>query len=367
MFYREALKQFVASVELPRGVDGKRRRATVYGATKDEVRQKMEAIRNDVAAGVTYNAKTQSTRDYLARWLECEVKPNRALNTTHLYSKLLTRHVYPGIGQIPLVKLRAMDVQILLNDLSASPRVRQLVYIILRRAFSRACPPPSGLGLIARNPTDGVLKPVVARTETTVYTPAEVARLLASAKDDHFYPLFVLAFGTGARHGELLGLEWSDVSLDDGTAYIHQTMIEQDCHIVGRADVKSADSRRTVRLDPDVVAVLRAHRRRLLARGLSGSPWVFPNRKGRPVLQASVRRAFYRAARKAGVPVLRIHDTRHTAGTTMALTCDPKAVSEQLGHATVAFTFNKYVHRTEASAQKTAAALGNLIRGAVGG
>jgi hypothetical protein len=53
--------------------------------------------------------------------------------------------------------------------------------------------------------------------------------------------------------------------------------------------------------------------------------------------------AFERIARRAGVPVIRLHDLRHTHGTLLIKDLVPvKVVSERLGHANVAFTMKTY-------------------------
>jgi len=49
--------------------------------------------------------------------------------------------------------------------------------------------------------------------------------------------------------------------------------------------------------------------------------------------------------KRAGLPAIRLYDLRHTAAT-LALTVvvSPKVVSEQLGHASAAFTLDVYSH-----------------------
>jgi integrase len=55
--------------------------------------------------------------------------------------------------------------------------------------------------------------------------------------------------------------------------------------------------------------------------------------------------AFRRAARRAGVPGIRLHDLRHGWATAMiGAGQNAAAVSEALGHATVGFTLTTYVH-----------------------
>jgi integrase len=58
-----------------------------------------------------------------------------------------------------------------------------------------------------------------------------------------------------------------------------------------------------------------------------------------------VRRYFKPLLRKAGLPNIRLYDLRHTAATlALAAGVSPKIISEQLGHASVAFTLDVYSH-----------------------
>jgi len=74
-------------------------------------------------------------------------------------------------------------------------------------------------------------------------------------------------------------------------------------------------------------------------------------------------RAFGRAVTRAGVPVIRLHDLRHTWAT-LALQAGvhPKVVSERLGHATTGITLDIYSHvqpELDAQAATTVAQLFN--------
>jgi integrase len=72
---------------------------------------------------------------------------------------------------------------------------------------------------------------------------------------------------------------------------------------------------------------------------------VFADAEGRPIHPHAISQAFERIARRAGVPVIRLHDLRHTHGTLLIKDGVPvKVVSERLGHANIAFTIETYQH-----------------------
>ncbi len=81
------------------------------------------------------------------------------------------------------------------------------------------------------------------------------------------------------------------------------------------------------------------------ATGVELDGWVFTDGDGQPIHPHAVTPAFERIARRAGVPVIRLHELRHTHGTLLIKAGVPvKVVSERLGHAHVSFTIATYQH-----------------------
>ena len=106
---------------------------------------------------------------------------------------------------------------------------------------------------------------------------------------------------------------------------------------------------RPIDLDPTTIELLRAWRTwqstGAAAVGLNDCGWVFGDTAGRPVHPHAISQAFERIARRANLPVIRLHDVRHTHATLLIKAGVPvKVVSERLGHATAAFTIETYQH-----------------------
>ena len=114
---------------------------------------------------------------------------------------------------------------------------------------------------------------------------------------------------------------------------------------------KTRSSKRTIAVRPDTVSSLRQHRKRQAAEQLAtGRSYedhglVFQTELGQPIDPNNFYNALRRLVDRAGLPQIRVHGLRHTAGT-MLLTLreNPKVVSERLGHADVAITLNVYSH-----------------------
>ena len=134
------------------------------------------------------------------------------------------------------------------------------------------------------------------------------------------------------------------------------------------SDPKTAAGRRSVAIDDATVAALRTHKALMATERLAmGGAYrdfdlVFARADGRPYHPERVSRAFRSRAKKAGVPVIRLHDLRHTWAT-LALTAGipAKVVQDRLGHSTVAITLNIYSHVTPQLQSDAAAKVAGLI------
>jgi integrase len=101
---------------------------------------------------------------------------------------------------------------------------------------------------------------------------------------------------------------------------------------------------RAIALTPTLAAELRKHR---LASRFSGEDdLIFASERGTPLDGRNmVRTIFDPAVRRARLPKMRFHDLRHSfASLLIAQGAHPKYISEQLGHASVMVTLDRYSH-----------------------
>ena len=171
------------------------------------------------------------------------------------------------------------------------------------------------------------------------------------------------------RRGEVLGLRWSDVNLDVARVSVVRTLVVVG-HEVLVSEPKTAKGRRSVALDPATVAALRNHRRAQRKERLSfGEGWndeqlVFTLEDGTRIHPTRFSAWFSQHARRAGLPVIRLHDLRHSYATAALSAGIPaKAVSERLGHANVSITLDTYSHVLPSLQEDAASAVAALILG----
>jgi integrase len=152
------------------------------------------------------------------------------------------------------------------------------------------------------------------------------------------------------REGELLGLTWDCVDLEDGNLNVKKALQRVDGKL-RFVEPKSKTSKRPIPLTQLAVTSLRAHRvRQLEERLLAGSRWeeqnlVFPNTEGKPFDEGNMVKAFHKALQRAGLPKIRFHELRHTCASLLLSQGVPmKVVQELLGHSDYYLTANTYSH-----------------------
>jgi integrase len=201
------------------------------------------------------------------------------------------------------------------------------------------------------------------------WTRDELRTFLSNAKDDRLYAAWVLLATTGMRRGELLGLRWTDLDFDNGHAAVRQTLSSVGGKVTFSTP-KTAKSRRNIPLDPATIEALRQHReaqdkeRDTWAEVYTDLDLVFCREDGSVVRPDTITRQFHELSKQAGVPLIRLHDVRHSyASLGLAAGTHPKVMAERLGHATVGITLDTYSHVAPALARHAADDLAALILG----
>ena len=180
---------------------------------------------------------------------------------------------------------------------------------------------------VAELPTFPTLRP--SNTRSGFFERAAFERVRRHLPD-HLRPLVTVAYWTGLRRGELIGLEWSDVDLERGTIRLRP------------GKTKNREGR-VIYLPPEALATLRAWRRATSAAERASRSVILPvfHRDGRPI-GFEFYPAWRTACAAAKVPGMLLHDLRRTAARNYVR----KGVSERiamqiLGHKTRSI-FDRY-------------------------
>lgn len=313
----------------------------------------------------TYIAPSRITfREFIEKeWLPA-VKGQLRPSTFESYAANLRNHVLPQLGSHRLQHVSPAMLNKLYGDLTERLSVATVRYVhaITRHALADAV----RWDRLARNPAERAMRPRPSAAKPAMHTWSadELRRFLHHVRGDRLYAAWRLLATTGMRRGELLGLHWRNLHLDGARAQIAETLIGSR-----RASTPKTDKgRRSVALDPETIAALRAHRKAQAAEKLALGPayedhaLVFCREDGTPAWPQSFSRTFLRHARAAGLPRIPLKNLRHTHAT-LALQAGvhPKVVQERLGHANIGITLDVYSQAIPAMQEDAAATVAALI------
>ena len=338
---------------------GKRLRCfeTVKG-TKKQAQERLAELLVSIEQGSYVKPRRLILAEYLRQWLDGYAKTNCSPRTVDGYQSIVSCHLIPNLGHIPLAHIQPQHVQQYYARALAEGRadgkgaLSSRTVLHIHRVLFQALKHAVKQGLLIRNVCELVDPPRAKKPKMRTLTPEEVAVLLDAAGPTVYHPIIYAAVNTGLRQAELLGLRWRDVDLDLLSLSVSQTLYKR-CGICLFKEPKSEHSRRRLDLSPRLALFLRQYRslreaeRLLLGKPLSEYDLVFSNIDATPMDPGTLTHNFARITERAGLPRVRFHDLRHTFASLMLLGgVHPKVVSEMLGHSSVAFTLDVYSHVT---------------------
>jgi integrase len=366
--------------------DGKRRQVFRRGfSTKKQAQEELDDVRRQGRTNRYVAPARLTVKEYLEQWVAGLPTTGLRPSTIDGYRRNMD-YVIPVLGGRRLDSITALDLDPLYSQLLVSGRrqkpgplsKRSVFYIhsVLHRALSDAVKK----GILSRNVADQASAPSAKSTrppEASWWTPAELRSFLSATADEPLGPLFRVAAMTGMRRGEVCGLRWSDVDLGVARLEVRQQL--NVVHYPGAPDgglifserTKTDHGRRSIDLDPMTVAVLRNLRKRQAEnRLLVGAGWsnehnlVFTDPAGHPLDPESVAKVFDRRVARLGLRRIRFHDLRHTHVLHLiAAKQQPLKIAKRLGHASAAFTQDRYGHLFEDADSQAAAAVAAMVDG----
>jgi integrase len=283
--------------------------------------------------------------EYLDRWLETAVRPRVRPKTFQDYQGMLHRHLRPILGERVLAGLRPPDLQTMylqMTERGLSARTVRYAHVVVKSAMQQAV----RWRLLLENSADGLKVPQQQRNEMRALTVDQARTFLKAVEGTKYGPVLAVALTTGMRPSEYLGLKWQDIDWARQTISIVRSIRRLNgkwCF----SDTKRSRSRRPIKLQGWIVARLRDLQTKASAHDLcpEGHDLVFKAPSGQPINADYLAKHFRSILDLAGLPRIRLYDLRHSAATiALAAGVSPKVVSEQLGHASTAFTLDTYAH-----------------------
>lgn len=381
-----------------RWTDGKGKRHEVYARDLDDLRAKEKEIDADTNEGIKVEARYVIINEMYDLWVQLKrgIKDNTFENYKYMYNTF----VRPSFGKKRIQTLKKSDVKIFYNYL-ADQRCLQAstidsIHNVLHQVLDMAVDDK----YIRSNPSDKALKELkqshAFKTEKRrALTIAEQELFLNYLRNNetysHWYPIFAVMLGTGMRVGEITGLRWCDIDLDNGVIDINHTLVYY-CHrheveLNGcYFNINTPKTKASNRKIPMIESVKEAFLMEKANQEKSGikcsavidgySDFIFVNRNGKTQHQGTLNKAIRRIIRDCNdevllndenatvlLPHFSCHSLRHTFSTRMCEAgINVKVIQDTLGHQDISTTMNIYTDATKEMKKQEFQSLDNYLK-----
>lgn len=326
------------SMELRRDpATGKRRRLVVRDKDKRRARARFLKKKAEYeATGKIGTTKTPRLKDWMNRWLDEIMQPRLKPRTLKTYRSLAENLVIPAIGAVRLSELepahfRILEEYITTADPETGRRARSSsmashAYQLLSKSLKDAV----AEGLISSNPADRSSRPRVTQQEVQILTPQQAMHMINTEDDPMYKLMWRIAFLTGLRQSERLGITPSElITVDDVPCLSIEWQLQYIKDAVFPPGIehrplgggyymvrpKSKAGQRLVPLQAQLAAELAAWIRTKQA---GPKDLIFTRNDGKPMSAMTDTRHWRETLDKAGLPRVRIHSARHTMATMLA-------------------------------------------------
>ena len=249
----------------------------------------------------------------------------RAPNTVTNYEVACRVHFIPAFGDQFLSDIRPKHIedyqQGRAKEAKFSTVNQELVLLsaIFKSAVTR--------GYVKENPVKQVKPLRLPEKEPPFMTREQVAKLYGASKD-WLYTFVAIALNTGLRVSEVCSLRWKDIEVSNRVIKVRNS----------ETFTTKSKRNRILPINAFLVSVLKKAPRHIK------NPHVIFTSEGGGLIPQSVNQRFTRLLKTAGLPHFRVHDLRHTFGTTLAADgVDVVTIQKLMGHSDIKTTM-RYLH-----------------------
>ena len=349
-------------VRLSAGIDyktGKPRRTSTCCNTRQEAIAILQQQAHEVRTQGWRDPMSVTLGEWYEYWLDTYMKDTVKQSTYASYRSYLNKH-FCVLGKILLKKLEPHTLQEFYNykfrEEGLSPKTLRNYHMALHKCLQQAVKEH----LLVYNPCDAVTLPSGEKPEIVVFSNDQ-QRALVQASYRHRYGVFIrLDLCTGLRMGELLALKWEDIDFSTAQLHVRRTinrLAKYEAHdgenkteiVFGTP--KTKNSRRTIPLTRTMADELARWKQQQAQDKLRAGDkytddgFIVTNEFGHYFEQKTFKDYYDRLLKDADIGHFTFHALRHTFATrALERGMDYKTLSAILGHYSVAFTMDTYVH-----------------------
>ena len=354
---------------------GKQIQRSIYGVTKQEVRQKLTRIEAELDDGSYVAPNRETLGEWLDMWLKIYAKIAVKPYTFDSYERSIKNHIKPALGAVRLTDLSPLQIQqlyvSLLEEKKLSVKTVHNIHGVLHQSLEKAVK----LGKIRYNPTGACKLPKAPKPKINPMEADDLRLFLNEVRNHKYGRVYWIIIFCGMRESEALGLTWDCVDFDRCQILVKQQLLKTKKvgGVYALVSTKN-DCERIIHVAPSVMDKLREQKQwQEQMQAVTGEEWsnqwnlVFTHENGKHLCAVTVYKRFKEIVTKLGMPAERVHDLRHTYATmSLEYGDDIKTLQENLGHATAAFTLSTYGHVTRQMRQKSADRMEQCIQAVEG-
>lgn len=194
------------------------------------------------------------------------------------------------------------------------------------------------------------------------WTEEELKFFLKEIEDTYLYTPILIASMTGVRVGELCGIRWCDVDLENGYININNQVIQDKTskELILSSILKTSTSKRSISIPKILITNLELIKRQVSP---SKNDFVVLNRQNSMCNPRNISMEFTKkVAKYPNIKQISIHSLRHTHATLLIFNGENiKVISDRLGHKDISITLNTYTHIMDDMKKDTANLLNKLF------
>lgn len=365
-----SIRERGSRIELRIRIDGKQH--SFYGKSEAEARKKLREYRKmskEKADSIEYSKEYLS--NYIENWL-LTYKFGKIKDSSYdILERVFNNQIKPSkIAQKKLKDITINDMQFFVDDIASKysesilKKVMEIMNPTIKRAVVENKMKFNPLDFVAMPKKNIIIGMDVNDSIEQVYTDQEVEKITkvcmsfygTNTRNTNRYryaPAYILLLNTGMRVGELAALTWKDIDFEKKTVKINKTVstiknrnrFEVDSKKVNIiTTTKTQKSNRVIPMNETASLVLQELKRRQTDMGIK-SDYVISTKDGKVMLVRVIEQTFSRICEENNIQYRGVHALRHTFGSILVRKgVDIKVISEILGHSTVQFTYDRYIH-----------------------
>lgn len=326
---------------------------------KTDAEKEKRKILNQMENNLFLKYEKITFSDFIENWLENEMKIKIEETTYHSYRNIIINHIKPHFKDLLLQKLQPINLQEYYNKLikqGFSANTVHRHHANIHKALKFALK----MGMVARNVSDAVELPKRVRFKPSTYNKEQFDKLFDAIKGTYIETPILISAYMGLRRGEVLGLQWKNVNLENSVMQIKvsRTRISKDEIIKG---TKNSSSERELYIPQEILKHLKELKGRqienkeLFGTGYYDNDYVCCRVDGSPLGISYVTQKLRSILKNNNLKPIRFHDVRHSYATILYENgVSLKDLSDQLGHCNINITADTYTHPTMETKKRTA-------------